>query len=286
MSRIAYVNGRYLAHREARVHIEDRGFQFADSVYEVCEIRDGALIDATRHLDRLERSMGELRMPAPMGRAALLVVLREVARRNLVRNGHVYLQVSRGVAPRDFPFPAGAAPTLVVTARSKNVAEAEARALKGVAVAVRPDIRWGRRDIKTTGLLANALAKQHAREHGAFEAWLVDERGFVTEGASSNAWIVTADGALVTRAADHMILRGVTRTTLFDVAAELQLRIEERPFTVEEARRAREAFMTSANSIVIPIVAIDGAKVGDGAPGPTALRLRALFHASAEATQV
>jgi len=286
MSRVAYVNGRYVPHREGAVHIEDRGFQFADSVYEVCEIRDGALIDATRHLDRLDRSLAELRMPAPMGRAALLVVLREVARRNRVVEGSVYLQATRGAAPRDFPFPAGVRPTLVVTARARPRAEAEARAAKGVKVVTRPDQRWARRDIKTTGLLANALAKQYAREQGAFEAWLVDADGFVTEGSSSNAWIVTKDGRLVTRAADHDILRGVTRTTLIDVLAAEGLTFEERAFTVAEALEAREAFMTSATSIVTPIVAIDGRWIGNGAPGLVATRLRAAFHARAEHTPV
>lgn len=286
MSRVAYVNGRYVPHREGAVHIEDRGFQFADSVYEVCEIRDGALIDPTRHLDRLDRSLAELRMAAPMGRAALLVVLREVARRNRVAEGSIYLQVTRGAAPRDFPFPDDVRPTLVVTARARSRAEADARAAKGVAIVTRPDQRWARRDIKTTGLLANVLAKQYAREQGGFEAWLVDAKGFVTEGSSSNAWIITRDGRLVTRAADHDILRGVTRTTLIDVLAAEGLTLEERSFTVAEALEAREAFMTSATSIVTPIVAIDGRWIGNGAPGLTSTRLRAAFHARAEHTPV
>lgn len=284
MSRVAYVNGRYVQHREGAVHIEDRGFQFADSVYEVCEIRDGALIDPGRHLDRLERSLGELRMDAPMGRAALLVVLGEVARRNRVVDGSVYLQVTRGAAPRDFPFPKGVRPTLVVTATARNRAAGEARAQKGVAVVTRPDQRWARRDIKTTGLLPNALAKQFAREQGAFECWMVDADGFVTEGSSSNAWIVTAEGRLVTRAADTMILRGVTRTTLIDVLAAEGVTLDERPFTVAEAQAAHEAFMSSATTIVTPIVAIDGATIGDGMPGPLARRLRAAFHGKAEHT--
>ena len=284
MSRIAYVNGRYVPHRDAAVHIEDRGFQFADSVYEVCEIRDGALIDPGRHLDRLDRSLAELRIEPPMRRGALMVVLGEVARRNRVRDGAIYLQATRGAAPRDFPFPTGVRPTLVVTARARDRAEGEARAEKGVAVVTRPDQRWARRDIKTTGLLPNALAKQHAREQGAFEAWMVDPQGFVTEGSSSNAWIVTQDGKLVTRAADQMILRGITRTTLIDVLAAEGVAFEERAFTVAEAQAAREAFMSSATTIVMPIVAIDGRPVGDGRPGALARRLRGVFHASAEKT--
>jgi D-alanine transaminase len=286
MSRVAYVNGRYLPHGAAAVHIEDRGFQFADSVYEVCEARDGEIVDAGRHLDRLERSLAELRMPAPMGRAALLTVLREVLRRNRVRDGSVYLQVTRGAAPRDFPFPKGVSPTLVVTARARPRAEADRRAAAGVAVVTHPDQRWARRDIKTTGLLPNVLAKQFARERGAFEAWLIDAGGFVTEGSSSNAWIVTADGRAVTRKADHDILRGVTRTTLIDVLKREGLTLEERAFTVDEAKAAREAFLTSATTVVTAIVSIDGARIGDGRPGEIARKLRAAFHDAAERTKI
>ncbi|MDE2016180.1 MAG: D-amino-acid transaminase [Hyphomicrobiales bacterium] len=284
MSRVAYVNGRYVRHADARVHVEDRGYQFADGVYEVCEALGGRLVDEARHLDRLERSLRELRIAMPMDRAALRFVLRETLRRNRVREGIVYLQVTRGVARRDHPFPAATRPAVVVTARAHDPAKGAAQARTGVAVVTRSDERWSRPDIKSVSLLPNVLAKQHARESGAAECWFVDRDGLVTEGASTNAWIVTADGAIVTRAADRSILRGVTRTTLLDVAAGLQLRVEERAFTVEEAKAAREAFYSSATTIVMPVVSIDGAAVGDGKPGPVARRLRAAFRDFAAVT--
>ena len=284
MSRIAYVNGRYVPHAEAMVHVEDRGYQFADGVYEVCEVRGGRLIDERRHIQRLVRSLGELRMPLPMGLNALGVVLRETVRRNRVRDGLVYLQVTRGVAPRDFIFPPDATPaSVVVTARSLNRARQEAAANEGIAVVTVPDNRWDRVDIKSVALLPNVLAKQAARDAGAKEAWFVDENGMVTEGGSSNAWIVTRDGTLVTRPAEHGILRGITRTVLLDVVAAQDLAFEERGFSVEEAHAAREAFVTSASQIVMPVVSIDGRPVGNGAPGLVATALRRDFHRFAEA---
>ncbi len=279
MSRVAYVNGRYVPHRSAMVHIEDRGYQYADAVYEVCEVAGGGLVDAARHLDRLERSLRELRIRPPMTRAALLTVLHETVRRNRVRDGFVYLQISRGVARRDHFLPdPGLAPAVVVTARSTDKSAAERTAAKGIAVVTVPDNRWGRPDIKTVQLLPNTLAKQVAKEAGASEAWFVDSKGFVTEGGSTNAWIVTRDGRLVTRQADHSILRGVTRTGVLDLVKRRNLAVEERPFTVEEAKAAAEAFITSASNPVTPVVRIDGEAVGDGAPGPVALALRAAFH--------
>ncbi|HVZ14466.1 MAG TPA: D-amino-acid transaminase [Bauldia sp.] len=276
MFRVAYVNGRYLPHDHAAVHVEDRGYQFADAVYEVCEIYDGRLLDERRHMQRLERSLAELRIPMPLAVPALGVIMREVARRNRVTEGLVYIQVSRGVAPRDHPFPTMAVrPALVVTARSIGFDARDTRARKGVAVVTAPDIRWGRVDIKTVGLLPNVLAKQGAREQGAYEAWLVDRDGNVTEGASTNAWIVNAKGVLVTRHADAAILRGVTRMVLLDVATRRKVSFEERPFSVSEALSAREAFLTSATNGVMPIVKIDGKKVGAGKPGPVATALRA-----------
>lgn len=283
MSRIAYVNGRYVPLGEASVHIEDRGFQFADGVYEVCEVRGGYIVDGVRHLARLRRSLHELQMQEPMDERALDVVIRETVRRNRVHDGLVYIQVTRGVARRDFLFPGDdVAPTLVVIARTVDPAKAEAPAMDGVGVVTVEETRWARVDIKTTGLLPNVLAKETARAAKAKEAWFVDRDGNVTEGASSNAWIVTADGVLVTRPADFGILRGITRTTLFDVAREEGLRIEERPFTVAEAKAAHEAFLTSATTIVMPIVRIDGKPVGDGKPGPLARKLRQHFHTVAE----
>jgi len=283
VSRIAYVNGRYWPHRNASVRVEDRGYQFADGVYEVCEVKDGALVDERLHVERLLRSLGELQMRMPMSIAALGIVLRETVRRNRVRNGIVYLQVTRGVARRDHAFPAAdTPPSLVVTARSLDVAGNERQAAEGIAVVTVPDNRWGRVDIKSIALLPNVLAKQAAREQGAKEAWFVDAAGLITEGSSTNAWIITADGAVVTRPADHAILRGVTRTVLLKAIAEQGLRLDERPFSVEEAYRAREAFVTSASQIVMPVVRIDGRPVGNGHPGSVASGLREAFHRYAE----
>ncbi|HZO44854.1 MAG TPA: D-amino-acid transaminase, partial [Xanthobacteraceae bacterium] len=266
MSRIAYVNGRYLPRCEATVHVEDRGYQFSDGVYEVCEVRDGSLIDERRHVERLQRSLGELRIRLAMSPAALGVVMRETIRRNRVHDGIVYLQITRGVARRDHAFPPpGTQPSIVVTARNLDMARNERAATAGVAVVTVPDNRWERVDIKSISLLPNVLAKQAAREQGAGEAWFVDRDGKVTEGSSSNAWIVTMGGKVVTRAADKGILRGVTRTVLIGAIEAQGLTLEERPFTVEEAYGAREAFLTAASQVVLPVVRIDGRPVGNGA---------------------
>jgi D-alanine transaminase len=283
MSRVAYVNGRYVPHAHALVHVEDRGFQFADGVYEVCEVQGGELVDERRHMARLTRSLTELRMTLPMTLAALGMVLRETVRRNRVRDGLVYLQVTRGVARRDFQFPAPGTPqSVVVTARSLDQARLEKVAAEGIAVVTVPDNRWERVDIKSVSLLPNVLAKEIARDDGGKEAWFVDADGFVTEGASSNAWIVTRDGKLVTRSADRGILRGITRTVTLDIIAAQKLDFEERKFSVEEAYAAREAFVTSASQLVMPVVAIDGRPVGNGAPGLVATALRRDFHTFAE----
>jgi len=283
MSRIAYVNGRYVAHRDAMVHIEDRGYQFSDGVYEVCEVRDGRLIDERRQIDRLQRSLGELKIAMPMSRAALGVVMRETVMRNRVSNGIVYLQITRGVARRDHAFPPdGTPPALVITARSIERSRGESEAMKGVSVVTVPESRWARVDIKSVSLLPNVLAKQVAKEQGAREAWFVDKGGFVTEGSSSNAWIVTADNKIMTRPADNSILRGVSRTVVLDVMKGLGVTLDERPFTVVQALAAREAFVTAASQIVLPVVRIDGKPVGDGKPGPVASALRREFHRHAE----
>jgi D-alanine transaminase len=283
MSRIAYVNGRYLPHRDAVVHVEDRGYQFADGVYEVCEVRDARLVDERRHMARLQRSLEELRIRMPMPLTALSVVMHEVVRRNRVRNGIVYLQATRGVARRDHAFPPPqTAPSLVVTARNLDRAVGERVARTGISVITMPDQRWARVDIKSVALLPNVLAKQAAREKGAREAWLVDAQGFVTEGSSANAWIVTDAGKVVTRPADHGILRGISRTVLFEAITALGLELEERPFTVAEAYAAREAFVTAASQIVLPVTRIDGRPIGQGDPGPVATALRREFHRHAE----
>lgn len=283
MSRIAYVNGRYLPMRTAMVHVEDRGYQFGDGVYEVCEVREGRLIDERRHLARLRRSLDELRIRPPMSPRALGVVLREVIARNRIGYGIVYLQVTRGVARRDHAFPVPeVTPSLVVTARPISGARNEALAAKGIAVISVPDNRWGRVDIKTIGLLPNVLARQSAIEQGARDAWFVDKDGTITESASANAWIVTQAGTVVTRPADHDILRGITRTVLFEVIKGQGLTIEERPFTLQETYDGREAFVTAASQIVLPVVSVNGHPIGNGKPGPVATTLRREFHRYAE----
>ncbi len=278
MSRFAYVNGRFVRHGEAVVHIEDRGYQLADGVYEVWAVFDGKLADAEGHFTRLWRSLDELRIAHPMSEASLTMVLREAVRRNKVREGLVYLQVTRGVAKRDHAFPSPSVlPAVVVTAKSLDRAATNAKAAKGASVISVPENRWARCDIKSIGLLPNALAKQAARERGALEAWFVDDMGLVTEGASSNAWIVDGDGQLRTRDTNANILRGVTRSTLLEVIREAGLPISEKPFTIAEAQAAKEAFITGAGSLVTPIVQVDGVKLGDGVPGPVATKLRALY---------
>ena len=277
MSRITYVNGRYVPHAQASVHVEDRGYQFADGVYEVCEIRSGELIDEERHLDRLGYSLSELQIIPPVGRAALKFIMRQVIHRNRVGNGLVYLQVTRGVAPRDHAFPKATRAALIVSARPLERAALDARAETGVKVITHPDERWRRPDIKSISLLPNILAKQAAKEQGAQEAWLVDDAGYVTEGSASNAWIITGEGTVVTRQADRSILRGVTRTGLLDVLAALGLKLEERPFSVSEALEASEAFLTGATTLVTPVVRIDGKPIGSGRPGKVVPRLRQAF---------
>jgi D-alanine transaminase len=283
LPRIAYVNGRYLGVGDACVSIEDRGYQFSDGIYEVCEVRGGAIIDERRHLERLSRSLDALRIALPLSRRALAVIMREVIRRNRVHDGIVYLQITRGVARRDHAFPPpGTAPSLVVTARSFDMQGNERKAQQGIAVITLPDTRWARPDIKSISLLPNVLAKQAARDRGAAEAWFVDRDGYVTEGASTNAWIVSQDGQVITRPADNGILRGITRTVLIEALGKQGLAFAERAFTVAEACAAREAFVTAASQIVMPVVRINDQAIGTGAPGPVARALREGFHSYAE----
>lgn len=278
MSQTAYVNGAYLPLAHASVSILDRGFQFADSIYEVWAVRGGRLYDVEGHLTRLWRSLRELRIAPPMGEASLMAVVREIMRRNRVRDGIVYLQISRGAAPRDHGFPpAGTRPTIVLTAKNLDRTAIAARAANGIKVISLPETRWARCDIKSTNLLPNVLARQAAREAGAFEAWFVDGDGYVTEGTSSNAWIVDAEGRLRTRALSNHILHGVTRSALLALAPHLQLSVSEEPFTLADAKAAREAFISAASNPAMPVIAIDGAQVGSGKPGPVAEALRALY---------
>lgn len=283
--RIAYINGRYVPHAQASVHIEDRGLQFADAVYEVCAVLDGHLIDEQGHATRLGRSLNELQMPMPMPVSALGIVMRELVRRNRLRNGLVYLQVTRGAYRRDHVIPANPKLSLMMTARSMDVAAVEKRRSVGIAVVTLPDLRWGRCDIKTTGLLPNTLAKSEARKRGAFEAWLVDGDSMITEGTSANAWIVTRDGVLVTRNLSHNILAGVTRAgVLTALKSATGIPLEERSFGVDEALNAKEAFITSASGGVIPVVSIDGRPLGDGKPGPVTRKLHELYSRLTVAT--
>jgi D-alanine transaminase len=278
VARIAYVNGRYVSHARAAVHIEDRALQFSDGVYEVVGVVDNIFLDEEPHLDRLERSLCEMNMAMPMGREPFKLVTREMARRNRIRDGLIYIQVTRGALRRDHAIPEKQPrPTLIMTARSMDPLQLATRREKGVAVITQPDIRWGRRDIKSTSLLANILAKTQARKAGAFEAWLIDTDGHVTEGSSTSAWIVDRDGNIVTRSLSHAILPGITRQVMLAAAAEAQLKIVERNFTLAEALAAPEAFLSAATLGATAIVSIDGHKIGDGHPGPVTRRLQELY---------
>lgn len=278
MSRIAYVNGQYLPHRDASVHIEDRGYQFADGVYEVVTIVGGRMIDEAGHLDRLERSLNELRMDLPMKREPLKFVMREVIRQNGIRDGIIYIQVTRGVAPRDHPFPKDTPSSLVMTAKRLSMAKAAKTAEQGISVITVPDIRWARRDIKSVSLLPNVLAKQEAKDKGAYEAFQVDEDGMVTEGSSTNAWIVSQEGKIITRPTSNSILAGITRASLIKELEKNGIELELRSFTVDELHSAREVFLTSSTSYVLPVVKVDDQVIGNGHPGLISQKLRTIYE--------
>lgn len=277
--RIAYVNGRYVRAAQAAVHVEDRGYQFADGVYEVVAVANGVLVDERPHLARLARSLKELSIDSPLSTPALRHVIGEVVSRNRISDGMVYIQITRGVATRDHAFPARAQSALVVTARRLPPQKPELVEC-GVAVVTVPDIRWGRCDIKTVSLLPNVLGKQQAKNAGAYEAWQVDSNGLVTEGTSTNAWIVDAEGAIVTHPADHAILGGITRAAVLKIARAAGMKVFERPFTIAEALAAREAFLTSTTAAVLPVVSIDGRAIGNGHPGLTTTELRRRYLAA------
>jgi D-alanine transaminase len=276
MPRIAYVNGRYVPHAQAVVHVEDRGYQFADGVYEVIAVHRGRFLGEQGHLDRLAHSLDALSIDWPMERKPLAMVLREVIRRNGVRDGLVYMQITRGVAPRDHPFPKYCRSSLVVTAVKRPPID-KAALLAGIDVISTPDLRWKRRDIKSVSLLPNVLAKQQAVEQGAGEAWQIDDDGFVTEGSATNAWIVTKDGELVTRDIGPTILNGITRLAILEAAEQHDIPIVERPFTLDEALAAREAFISSSNSHVKAVTRIDGQSIGNGYAGELTTRLLDLY---------
>ena len=267
MPRYCYVNGQFAHHTDGAVHIEDRGYQFADGVYEVVTVKDGLLVDEDPHLDRLERSLRELRIDMPMSRRVLKLKSHELIRLNGLRDGLVYMQVTRGVAPRNHAFPKDRIqPSLVMTTKKMNFATMK-KFTDGVTVVSTPDMRWARCDIKTTSLLPNCLGKQAAAEAGAYEGWMVTEDGMVTEGTSSNAWIINQEGTLITRPPGNEILNGITRQTILDIAAQEGFKVEERAFSLEEAYNAREAFVSSATSFVTPVVKIDDRVLGNGKPG-------------------
>ena len=285
MSRIVYVNGAYVPEAEARISVFDRGFLFADAVYEVTTVLGGKLVDFRAHMARLDRSLSELGLPAPASHDELLAIHRELATRNGVDEGLIYMQVTRGAADRDFLFPPqDTPPSLVLFTQTMSLRDKPA-ARNGIRVASVPDLRWGRRDIKTVQLLYPSMAKTQAVRQGADDAWLVED-GIVTEGTSNNAHIVTADGTLVTRDLSHSILHGITRAAVLRLAADSGLRIEERSFTLEEAKAAKEAFITSASAFVLPVVSIDGAAIGDGRPGPVAGRLREIYIEEVDRTAI
>ncbi len=273
MSRVAYVNGLYLPHRRAAVHVEDRGYQFADGVYEVIAVKNGRFVDDTPHLERLDRSLRELEIAPPMSRAALRVVMAEMLRRNRIRDGILYIQMTRGVAARDHPFPSDSDASVVMTARIEPPQDPRLGE-NGVDVISIPDIRWKRCDIKSVSLLPNILGKQAAHRAGAFEAWQINEEGFVTEGTSTNAWIVDAEGRLCTPPIDEQILSGITRRRILKLAKREGIDFSERYFTLKEAQSAREAFITSATTLVLPVTTIDDAVIGNGKPGTFTCKLR------------
>ena len=281
MSEIVYVNGAFVDRAHAQVSVFDRGFLFADGIYEVCAVLDGKLIDNDAHLARLERSLGEIELTSPLTRGAIVAVQRELVARNNIAEGLIYMQVTRGAADRDFAFPDTAPPTFVAFAQAKKIIGSP-QAETGVAAISVPDLRWARRDIKSVALLAQVLAKQAACKAGAAEAFMVED-GFVTEGSSSTAFIVTNAGEIVTRPLSNTVLPGCTRLAILKLAQERTMRLVQRAFSVDEAHAAAECFFTSATAFVMPVVTLDGKPIADGKPGPATRRLRELYIEAARA---
>jgi len=275
MNRIVYVNGEYLNETEAKISVFDRGFLFADGVYEVSSVLNGQLIDNKGHMTRLHRSLNELSLAAPTTDEAIETAQKALIEKNNVKEGLVYLQVTRGVADRAFHFPENTPTSLVMFTQELNVINSP-YAQKGMSVITVPDIRWGRRDIKTVQLLAPSMAKMAAKAAGADDAWL-EQDGFITEGSSNNAYIITKEGTIVTRHLGNEILAGITRRAILRLADEKNMKVEERLFTADEAKDAAEAFLSSATTFVTPVVSIDGEKIGDGTPGPISMQLREFY---------
>ena len=283
MSRYIYVNGTYHPYHEAKLHVEDRATLFADAVYEVIEIKAGKRIDESAHLKRLAHSLNEVQIKPHFSINTLPTIISEMVHRNRVRDGYVYIQISRGIAPRDFIFPPKTTPTsLTIWARRKDRNKAEAKASVGIKVILHPDIRWKRPDIKTTSLIASVLARQTAIEHGAEEAWLYNENDEITEGAASNAWIITEKSELITHPADQQILKGITREGVMRAAKAVNLTYKERSFTKDEAKNAKEAFISAATNLVMPVIQINESLIGNGKPGPITRKLRQIFHEFAQ----
>lgn len=285
MSRISYVNGHYLPHYAASVHIEDRGYQFSDGVYEVVAIHQGKLIDMDSHMIRLMRSMEELEITWPVCKKAMILIIREVIRRNRIKDGIIYIQITRGVAPRQHTFPDHQNSALVVTAKRFPPFDFESEN-NGINIITTPEIRWQRCDIKTISLLGNCLAKEKARRAGCYEAWFVEDDGMITEGTTSNSWIVTDKGELVTRDVSNSILNGITRLSIMKIAKENNIHFNERAFSLEEAKTAKEAFVSSTTSFVKPVLKIDGQPVGDGQVGPLSARLLSFYNEHMKAQTV
>lgn len=287
MSRIAFVNGEFVPHGQAYVHVEDRGYQFADGVYEVCEIKAGQIIDLAGHMTRLQYSLSELQIAMPMAVAALIVKMKQTVKRNYVKDGMIYLQVTRGVSPRNHAFPpSNVKSAIVLTAKSVSPMSKINHYKNGVSVISVPENRWARPDIKTIGLLPNCMAKQEAKEQGAFEAWFVDDDGLVVEGSSSNAWIINQDNEIITKSADGSILKGITRAAILQQIEDQNLTIIERPFSLREAILAKEAFISSATTIVMPVVKIDNHLVAGGKVGAMAKKMFESFYLYAEKTDI
>ena len=287
MSRIAFVNGQFVQHCDAHVHVEDRGYQFADGVYEVCEIKQGQIIDLDGHMTRLQYSLSELKIAMPMAVAALIVKMKQTVKRNYVKDGMIYLQVTRGVSPRNHAFPSSKVKSsIVLTAKSVSPLSKLAHYKNGVAVISVPENRWARPDIKTIGLLPNCMAKQEAKEQGAFEAWFVDDEGMVVEGSSSNAWIINQDNEIITKSADGSILKGITRAAILQQIEDQNLTIIERAFSLREAILAKEAFISSATTIVMPVVKIDNHLVAGGKVGDMAKKMYESFYQYAQKTHI
>lgn len=284
MSRIVYVNGEFVPEEDAKISVFDRGFLFADGVYEVTSVLDGKLVDFPGHMTRLGRSLSELQMDTPVSQEEMEAIHRRLIADNDLVEGMIYLQVTRGAADRDFAFPKDTKPSLVLFTQARDLVDAPA-ATTGLKIAFVDDIRWGRRDIKTVQLLAPSLCKMAAKALGCDDAWMVED-GHITEGTSNNAYIVTKDGAIVTRNLSNSILHGITRAAVLQLAAEAQIRVEERAFTPDEARDAQEAFVTAASSFVMPVIEVDGVTLGNGKPGPIAKRLRELYVAQARAAAI